>query len=484
MAEEELRQERLKKLENLKEAGIDPYPSRIKRTATIAEFIANFSSYESDGAEVSLVGRIISLRGHGGIVFADLFDGSGRTQLVFKKGELSEELFALFEQTDQGDFISATGVAFTTKRGEKSLNVLMWEMVSKSLKPIPSEWYGVKDEDLRYRQRYLDILLNPELRAMIERRAQFWQGIRSFLLERGFLEVETPVLETEPGGADARPFITHHNALDMDVYLRISTGELWQKRLLVAGFEKVFEIGRIFRNEGMSYEHLQDYTQMEFYQAYADYREGMRMVKEMYCEVAQKIYGKTVFEFRDHTVDFGKEWEEIDFCQTIKKKFGIDPLNCTDEEAIGAAQDAGVALEEGASKARAIDALWKHVRKDIAGPAFLTGIPVYLEPLAKRSPEHPGAVERFQVLLGGSEIGKGYSELNDPQDQQKRFEEQQALREQGDEEAQRMDESFVEALEYGMPPALGFGVSERLFAFFEGKNVRETQVFPLMKPKK
>ena len=382
-----------------------------------------------------------------------------------------------------GDFIGLYGVPFTTKRGEKSLQVSDWKMLSKSLMPIPSEYYGVKDEETRLRLRPLDILLNEELRAMFVRRAKFWRAIRQFLEARGFLEVETPALELSPGGADARPFITHHNALDIDVYLRISAGELWQKRLLIAGFPKVFEIGRIFRNEGQSREHLQDYTQLETYEAYSDLKKGGDFAKDLYRHIAKEVYGKYTFEIGEHTVDLAEDWEVIDFCVAIKKEFGIDPILCNEEEAIAAAKEAGVVFGDAPNKTRAIDGLWKHLRKTITGPAFLVGVPVYLEPLAKRYDKNPETVERLQVIIAGSEIGKGYSELNDPQDQRARFEEQQKLREAGDEEAQRLDEDYIEAMEYGMPPAFGFGVSERLFAFLENKPIHEAQLFPLLRPR-
>jgi len=482
MAEKELREERLRKLEKLQNVGGNPYPVNVPRTLSVHDFLERFSSLEAGSEIVSLAGRVMSFRGHGSILFVDIFDGTSRAQAVVRRDDMSEEMFDLFVQTvDQGDFISVTGVAMTTKRGEKSLLVSGWVMASKSITPLPSEWYGLQDEDARYRERYLDILLNEETREMFRRRSTFWRIVRDFLLDRDFLEVETPVLETEPGGADARPFVTHHNALDIDVYLRICAGELWQKRLLVAGFEKVFEIGRVFRNEGMSNEHAQDYTALEFYQAFSDYEKGMDMVRELYQTIARKLYGREVFERHGHSVDLSGEWKRIDFCEHLREKFDIDPLTCTDDEAESVARANGI---EGASNvARAVDSLWKIARKDIAGPAFLVGVPVYLEPLAKRSTKKPGTVERFQVLLGGSEIGKGFSELNDPLDQRARFSEQERLREAGDEEAQRMDESYIKAMEYGMPPAFGFGVSERLFSFFENKSIRETQMFPLMRPK-
>lgn len=480
---DDLKQDRLKKLELLKLAGMEPYPAQTEKDADASDFLVRFDDLEASATPVTLAGRIMSKRGQGGIMFIDLFDGTGKAQAVFQKGELDDALFDLFASAaDIGDFIQASGIAFKTQRGHQSLKAKEWKMLAKSLMPIPDQWFGLKDEEAILRQRYLDILLNEDVRQMFERRAAFWRSIREFLAQKGFVEVETPVLENSPGGADARPFVTKHNALDMDVYLRISL-ELWQKRLLVAGFPKVFEIGRIFRNEGQSREHLQDYVQLETYEAYSDMKKGMEFTKELYRHIVKSVYGKYTFEIGEHAVDFAEEWPLVDFSEEIRKAYGVDPVACTEEEAIQAARDAQVELGENPNKTRAIDNLWKQLRKKISGPAFLVGVPVYLEPLAKRSKTNPNVVERFQVLIAGSEVGKGFSELNDPQDQRARFEEQQQLRDAGDDEAQRLDEDYVKALEYGMPPAFGFGVSERLFAFLENKPAHEAQLFPLLRPR-
>ena len=494
MSESDIRDERLKKLELLKVAGMEAYPIDSHRDANNGDVIADFEALETSGKKVHLGGRVMSLRGQGGIIFADLFDGTGRMQVVLQQAEMSPAgesasggqgtLFDLFVNTvDVGDFVEVSGTMFKTKRGERSLKVQKWRMLAKSLLQMPTEHFGLKDEELVLRQRYLDILLNPEVRAMFERRSKFWQAAREFYLSRGFLEVETPILENTPGGADARPFITHHNALDMEVYLRISCGELWQKELLVAGFPKVFEIGRIFRNEGQSREHLQDYTQLESYEAYSDMQKGMEFLKELYRHIVKEVYGKYTFEINGHTVDFAEEWVMIDFCKVIEEKFGINPLTCSEDEAIQAVRDAQIQVGETLNKARAIDHLWKSIRKTVSGPAFLTGVPVYLEPLAKRSSSNPDVVERVQVILAGSEMGKAFSELNDPQDQRARFEEQQKMRDAGDDEAQRLDEDYIRAMEFGMPPAFGFGVSERLFSFLENRPAHEAQLFPLLRPK-
>lgn len=482
MAEADIRAGRIKKLAILKKAGMDPYPAKSLRDTWIADLLQNFDALTGDVKVLTIAGRIMARRGQGGIIFADVFDGTARTQAVLQAdGGADTKLFD--EAVDTGDFLEFTGSPFKTKRGERSLKVSSWKMLAKSLLPIPDQWYGLKDEEKALRERYLDILLNQDVRAMFERRARFWHAAREFYIARGFIEVETPVLETTPGGADARPFITHHNALDVDVYLRISCGELWQKRLLIAGFPKIFEVGRIFRNEGQSREHLQDYTQLESYEGYSDMRRGMEFVKELYRHIAKETYGKFTFGINNHTVDLAGEWLEIDFSDAIGKEFGIDPISCTEEDAIRAVRDAKIEYGESLNKSRAVDHLWKHIRKTIAGPAFLVGVPVYLEPLAKRSSKKPEIVERIQVILAGSENGKGYSELNDPQDQRARFEEQQKLRDQGDDEAQRLDNDYIRAMEYGMPPAFGFGVSERLFAFLENRPAHESQLFPLLRPK-
>ena len=482
MALEEIRGERLAKMERLKEAGMEAYPARTKRTHAVSEFLENHATLEANGEEVTLAGRVMSIREHGGSIFVDLFDGT-KGQCYLQRDKVGGELFDLFVSTvDTGDFVEVSGEAFTTKRGQPSLQASGWRMLSKSLLPLPDEWFGIKDEDERYRKRYLDILLTPELAARLKRRSKFWNVIRSYLLERDFVEVETPVLETTTGGAEARPFITHHNALGIDVYLRISVGELWQKRLMAAGLPKTFEIGRVFRNEGMSPEHAQDYTAMEFYQAFSDYEQGKEMIVDLYRTIADRVYGTRQFSIRGFEIDLDAEWQSYDYCELLKKEYGLDPR---DEQADWASALAkkGVPFEKNADTGRLVDTAWKTVRKTLGGPGFLVNVPVFMEPLAKKSDKDPRVVERFQVILGGSEMGKGFSELNDPVDQAERFTHQGALRAAGDEEAQMPDADFVEAMEYGMPPAFGFGVSERLFSFFEGVSVREAQAFPLMRPR-
>jgi len=479
------RDDRLEKLAKLKEADINPYPASAKRTHSVSEVKDGFSDLEKQEKKIIVTGRLMSKRSHGNLSFANIFDGTERIQLAFTKKDTGADEYKKFVKLiDVGDFIEVTGKCFVTHKGENSILTLSYRILSKAIRPLPEKWHGIKDEDDRFRKRYLDILMNPETREMIEKRSRFWNSLRNFLVNKGFLEVETPALEVTAGGADATPFITHHNALDMDVYLRISMGELWQKKLMTAGFPKTFEIGRQFRNEGMSPEHLQDYTQMEFYWAYADYEDGMSLVEEMYKYVAQETFGTLKFKIRGFDVDLGKKWERYDYRDTVLEHTGVDILKADLVEIEKKLKELGVKYDKkGFNITRGIDNLWKYCRKKIGGPGFLVGVPVSVSPLAKRDDENPDIAQRFQPIIAGSELGNGYSELNDPLDQLERFNEQQKLRDEGDEEAQMKDVDFVEALEYGMPPTCGFGLSERVFSFLMDKTARECQIFPLMKPK-
>lgn len=492
---DEIKAERLKKIETLRAAGVDPYPSRSGRTHALEKVRTSFADLETSQRVVTVAGRVRSLRGQGGIIFADLFDGTETMQVVLKRevlGDSSSDLFS--EVVDASDFIEVSGTAFTTKRGEQSVLATAWKMLSKSLCPVPDQWFGLKDEDERYRKRYLDFLLNKNSRAIVEKRAKFWSAVRRFHETHDFLEVHTPILEVTTGGADANPFVTHHNALDMDVYLRISAGELWQKRLMVAGFPKTFEVGRIFRNEGMSAEHAQDYEQCEAYWAYASYKEMYTFLRECYQFVASETFGTLAFTIRGFEVDLSGEWPTIDYTEEILKQTGVDIWKADEHDMRKRLDALEVAYEDGVGKERLIDSLWKHCRKSIGGPVILINEPKITSPLAKsceheENPEtviaksHGETVERFHFIIAGSEVGQGYSELNDPMDQRQRFERQQKLRDAGDEEAQMADWDFVEALEYGMPPTAGHGFSERLFSFLMGVPIREGQLFPLMKPR-
>ncbi len=480
----ELKKERLAKAEVLKAAGQEPYAVGTNRDTTIADFVEQFDTLEKSGETKIIAGRVMAKRGHGALIFIDIYDGTGRTQSVVKSDEMDADLHQLFADTvDTGDFIELTGTAMTTQRGAQSLLAKEWKMLTKSLLPLPKEHFGIKDEDERYRKRYLDMILNETVAKLPALRSKYWNTMRSFLLKRDYIEVETPILENTVGGGEAAPFITHHNALDIDVYLRISP-ELWHKKLMVAGVPKVFEIGRIFRNEGMDAEHLQDYTQMECYEAYMNFDDGKEMVIEMYRELAQAVLGTTKFNVKEYEIDLSKEWEEYHLVNIIKERFDIDALSTKKDEVQTKLTEHAIKFDPNTTDiGRGVDLLWKSIRKEYAGPGFLVGIPKYMEPLAKPSKENPLIVDRFQPILAGSEVGKAFNELNDPIDQRERFEEQQALRDAGDDEAQMADDSFVEALEHGMPPAFGFGAPERFFSLLMDASMRETSLFPLMKPK-
>ncbi len=479
----ELRDERLKKKAILEDKGINPYPATTNRTDAINLFIDRFTIYETGKDTITLAGRIMSKRGQGGLAFADIFDGTGSMQLFLKSDEMDAVAYELWnETTDVGDFVEATGIAYTTKRGEKALFVSSWNMLAKSLLPLPEKWHGLADEDERYRKRYLDILTNPELRAMFDQKAKFWEVTRNFMKESGFMEVETPTLEVTTGGAEANPFKTFHKDFALDVFMRISVGELWQKRLMAAGFPKTFEIGRVYRNEGSGPDHLQEFTNMEFYWGYADYEAGMKLVEQLYRKIAEEAFGTTTFTTRGHTFDLNDEWKRIDYVQEIEKQTGINVLDASEDDMRAKLDELGVKYT-GTNKERLTDTLWKYCRKSISGPAFLVRVPKLVSPLAKACVDDPRVTERFQVLLAGSEVGNGFSELNDPVDQRARFDLQQSMIDRGDDEAMMPEWEFVEMLEHGMPPTCGFGFGERLFAFLVDKPLRETQLFPLLKPR-
>lgn len=481
---EEIRDVRLKKIELLKEAGKDPYPSHTNRTHTIAEVLSDFDALESAQKVVTLSGRVMSLRAQGALIFANFSDGTETFQMLLKKDEPTEAtIFDLFFNTvDIGDFVEVTGTVFVTNRGQKTILVTDWNMLTKTLAPLPEKWAGITDADERYRKRYLDILMDPELKDMFYKKSKFWEVTRTFMKEKGFLDVETPTIEVTTGGAEANPFKTYHKDFDMDVFMRISVGELWQKRLMSAGFDKTFEIGRVYRNEGTSPDHLQEFTNMEFYWGYADYEMGMKLVEELYRKIATEVFGTTKFTTRGHTFDLADEWKKIDYVGEIESRTGINVLDATEIEMKQKLAELGVQYT-GENRERLTDTLWKYCRKSISGPAFLVRVPKLVSPLAKACTNDPRLTERFQVLLAGSEVGNGFSELNDPVDQRARFELQQKLIESGDEEAMQPEWEFVDMLEHGMPPTCGFGFGERLFSFFVDKPIRETQLFPLMKPK-
>jgi lysyl-tRNA synthetase, class II len=484
--EEQIITERLKKLNSLKAQGINPYVHKFDKKDSTKDLLEKHNSLkkgEKSNAKAKIAGRLMTKRELGKITFATLQDSSGRIQIVLQDSHTPSSVLEFFKKyIDTGDFIGLEGTLYRTERGELSILVKSLELLTKSILPLPEKYHGLQDDEEKLRKRYLDIIINPETKEIFLKKAKFWNSVRTFLTEKDFLEVETPILETSAGGASATPFETHHNALDLRVFLRISMGELWQKKLMVAGYEKTFEIGRQFRNEGMDHEHLQDYTQMEFYWAYADYKDGMKLVQELYKKIAKETFGTLKFERNGHKFDLSKEWKIIDFYKEIKSQTKIDIWKSSDSEIKKKLRELNENVDPNINRIKLIDSLWKHCRRNITGPAFLTGQPVEMSPLAKRNPNDKRTVEQFQVIIAGSENGNGYSELNDPLDQEIRFTEQRKLGEAGDTDAHEHDESFIEALKYGMPPTCGFGFSERLFSFFVGKPIRETVIFPLMRP--
>lgn len=479
---EDILKTKLEKLENLKKAGMEVYPEKTERSFTNGETLDKFDSIKK---EIYLVGRVKSFRPMGNAAFAHIEDGTGKIQIFLGKKNMPEEEYKLFvKNVEIGDFVEARGKLFKTKQNEKTLEVSGWKMLGKNIRPIPTEYYGLKDTEELLRKRYLDLMMNEETRKIFKEKNIFWQTVRNFLAKDGFLEVQVPVLEHIPGGADAQPFITHHNALDQDFYLRISL-ELPLKRLLVGGYEKVFEIGRLFRNEGMDREHLQEYDDVEFYAAYWDMQKGMEFSEKLFKKIVDAVIGNKISKYEDYKIDWSKKFPVVDYFEEFKKETGLDLNNeLSIDELKKKADELDIKYEKEYGKGRMIDTLYKKtVRQKLIQPCFLVGLPLEISPLAKKDPQNPKKVLRFQIVAGGSELCNAFAELNDPIDQKNRFLEQMKMREAGDTEAQMMDEDFVEALEYGMPPAFGFGMSERFFAFLMDKSVRETVIFPTVRSK-
>ncbi len=480
---QDYRNERLRKLETLRELGVDPYPARSERTHGCGEVLAHYD--ELAGREVVVAGRIVSIRSFGKLAFIKLRDQSGEVQLYLQRDDVSEldasrGMLGMkqLKLLDTGDFVEARGVMTMTQTGEKSVGVHELRLLTKSLRPMPEK---LENKEERFRRRYVDMNVNPEVRQRFIRRSKFWQATRDYLNQHGFTEVNVPVLEHTTGGADANPFVTHMDALDdQQFYLRISH-ELPLKRLVGAGFEKVYDLGPRFRNENYSDEHLPEHIAMEWYAAYWDWKQGMRFMEAMYKYVLQETFGTLQFQLGRFTVDMSGKWEVWDYAEVINKRYGIDVYNTTIEEVAAKLKEYGLEVEKTDSIPRSIDKLWKNIRKDVAGPVWLVNTPKFVSPLSKTNPDNPQTVERFQPIIAGSELGNGFSELNDPIDQLNRFIEQQQMRDAGDEEAMMLDIDFVEMLEYGMPPACGWGYSERVFWIFEGVTAREGVPFPQLR---
>ena len=480
---QDYRDERLRKLAELRELGVDPYPAVSNRTHMTNDVVAKFA--ELEGQAVTVAGRIMGLRKFGKLAFIVLRDVSGEVQL-FLHGPDVAELDAphgvigmkQLSLLDTGDFVEATGEVIKTKTGEISVGVKTLRLLTKSLRPLPQE---LTNKEERFRRRYVDMNVNTDVRERFVRRSKFWQATRDFLNGNGFTEVNVPVLEHTTGGADANPFVTHMDALDdQPFYLRISH-ELPLKRLIGAGFEKVYDLGPRFRNENYSDEHLPEHIAMEWYAAYWNWRDGMKFMEDMYKDVLQKTFGTLQFTLGRFDVDMSGEWEVWDYAEVIKKHYDIDVYNCTIEQVAAQLKAHGLEVEKTDSIPRGIDKLWKNIRKDVAGPVWLVNTPKFISPLAKSNPSDDRVVERFQPVIAGSELGNGFSELNDPIDQLNRFVEQQQMRDAGDDEAMMLDIDYVEMLEYGMPPACGWGWSERVFWIFEGVTAREGVPFPQLR---
>ena len=480
----ELKRIRREKLAELQAAGNDPFQQvRFERDHYTSDIHEHFD--ELEGKTVRLAGRMMSKRIMGKASFSDMTDRYGRLQLYIKRDNVGEDVYKGYKKFDIGDIIGIEGEVFRTQKGEISVAVTELTLLSKNLNPLPEKWHGLKDTDMRYRQRYVDLIVNPGVRDTFEKRSAIVREIRNFMDSRGFMEVETPCLNTIPGGAAARPFITHHNALDIDMYLRIAT-ELHLKRLIVGGLERVYEIGRIFRNEGMDTRHNPEFTTIELYQAYTDYQGMMDITEDMVIHVCEKVLGSTKVMYQGVEIDFSKGWKRMTMAEAVKEYAGIDFMALSPEEALEAVKAKGLEIEPGKESwgdlmAQCYD---EYVEANLMQPTFITDYPVEISPLAKRKPSDPRLTERFECFIYGRELCNAFSELNDPIDQKGRFERQVALRAAGDEEAGMMDEDFINALEYGMPPTGGMGMGiDRLVMFLtDAASIRDVLLFPTMKP--
>lgn len=480
----EILQVRRDKLKALQDAGRDPFvQTRFERSAYSADIKNDFDAY--DGKTLQAAGRIMSKRGMGKAIFCDIQDDRGQIQLYVRKDAVTEQEFADFRKYDIGDIIGVRGYAFKTKTGEISIHVQQVTLLSKSLRPLPEKFHGMTNTELRYRQRYVDLIMNPESKRNFQIRSRFVAYLRRYLDGLGFMEVETPVLSPIAGGATARPFITHHNTLDIDMYMRIAT-ELHLKRLIVGGLERVYEIGRIFRNEGMDTRHNPEFTTIELYQAYTDYHGMMDITEDMVIHVCEKVLGSTKVMYQGVEIDFSKGWKRMTMAEAVKEYAGIDFMALSPEEALEAVKAKGLEIEKGKESWGDLMALCydEYVEANLMQPTFITDYPVEISPLAKRKPSDPRLTERFECFIYGRELCNAFSELNDPIDQKERFERQVALRAAGDEEAGMMDEDFINALEYGMPPTGGMGMGiDRLVMFLtDAASIRDVLLFPTMKP--
>ena len=478
-------QVRIDKMHKIEEHGWKPFGHRFLFTHRAADIAAQFDELSEKETEVTMAGRVMAIRGHGKTCFMDMQDKTGRIQVYVRKDVIGEENYALIKLMDIGDTVGITGTAFRTHMGELSIKAASVEMLSKSLRPLPEKWHGLKDVETRYRQRYVDLIVNPEVRETFVKRSQIIKSVREVLDSHDFLEVETPILNTIAGGAAARPFISYHNALDMQVYMRIAP-ELYLKRLIVGGMDRVYEMGRVFRNEGIDNRHNPEFTSVEIYQAFADYRDMMDLTEEVVVKTAEKVLGTTTINYEGTTIELASPWKRMSMIEAVKEYSGKDFTNVTDlEEARAIAKELNVAIEQTFGIGKIINACFEeYVEDKLVQPTFITGHPKEISPLAKSNPENPEITDRFEAYIYGREICNGFTELNDPIDQKERFLKQVEERANGDEEANMMDEDFVNALEYGLPPTGGLGIGiDRLVMFLTNSStIRDVLFFPTMKP--
>lgn len=478
-------QVRIDKMHKIEEHGWKPFGYRFLYTHRAADIAAQFDELSEKETEVKMAGRIMAIRGHGKTCFMDMQDKTGRIQVYVRKDVIGEENYALIKLMDIGDTVGITGTAFRTHMGELSIKANSVEMLSKSLRPLPEKWHGLKDVETRYRQRYVDLIVNPEVRDTFVKRSQIIRSVREVLDSHDFLEVETPILNTIAGGAAARPFISYHNALDMQVYMRIAP-ELYLKRLIVGGMDRVYEMGRVFRNEGIDNRHNPEFTSVEIYQAFADYRDMMDLTEEVVVKTAEKVLGTTTINYEGTTIELASPWKRMSMIEAVKEYSGKNFTNVTDlEEARAIAKELNVAVEPSFGIGKIINACFEeYVEDKLIQPTFITGHPKEISPLAKSNPENPEITDRFEAYIYGREICNGFTELNDPIDQKERFLKQVEERANGDEEANMMDEDFVNALEYGLPPTGGLGIGiDRLVMFLTNSStIRDVLFFPTMKP--
>ena len=479
----ELMLQRREKLSRLRKEDGKAFAEKYEMTHHAAEIEDNFEELEEK--EVKLAGRLMAIRTHGKASFADLMDMSGKVQLYIKQNNIGEERYEFFQDLDLGDLVGITGTVFKTNRGQVSIRVSSFELLTKSLRPLPEKFHGLKDKDIRYRQRYLDLIVNPDVKETFVIRSKIIKEMRRYLEDKGFLEVETPMMHPIAGGATARPFVTHHNTLDMDLYLRIAP-ELYLKKLIVGGFEKVFEINRNFRNEGMSYKHNPEFTTMELYQAQADYHDMMELTEDLVSYLAEEVLGTQTLEYEETELDFSAPWERITMVEAVKKYADVDFTEFdTAEEAYEAAASVGVKPEDGLSYGEVLNEVFEiRVEEKLIQPTFIMDYPIEVSPLAQKIEDDPRFTYRFEAFVYGREIANAFSELNDPEEQKRRFEKQVEMREAGDEEAQMMDYDFIRALEYGMPPTggLGIGIDRLIMLLTDSSSIRDVILFPTMRP--